>query len=197
MRKVARRHAIVMALAMLGWLAQPIALARADWPLSFALVTCSPELGVFRLATLQGNEPTTGDPRRIGAFTATDLEAAPSICELPNYRIVVDGRYIGTGHGPCGAIRGQQARVSVNGAPVEESESPDQPGSTQEGWIELTHCLGTSSTVEVHVEAATGAWAYVEYCQFGVTLAVPGVSDVSGQCRSWRSGVGFIFAAPH
>lgn len=179
-----RLRQLTMAIATLAWLALPPPQARADWPLSLAHITCSPELGVFRFDVLQANEPTRGDPGA-GLRSARDLETAAAVCELPHYRIVVDGRYRVTGHGPCGAVRGQQARVRINGTPVSHRFGDSEP---DDGWIELSGCDGASYSVEVHAQAEDGAWAWVALCREDAPAIGRGEESVPKQCQTWRDG---------
>lgn len=179
-----RLRGLTMAIAALAWLATPAPRAYADWPLSFARSLCSPELGVFRFDVLQANDPTRGQPDA-GLRSARELEAAPAACELPQYRIVVEGRYRVTGHGPCGAVRGQQARVLINGVPVQhrfgDSDSDD-------GWIELSACDHETYSVELHTQAEDGAWAWVVLCREDSPTTGRGEENLVKQCRTWRDG---------
>lgn len=177
-----RLRQLTMALAALAWAVTPAPQARADWPLSFAHSLCSPEIGLFRFDVVQANEPTLGEP---GAAlrTARDLEATPVVCELPRYRIVVEGRYRVTGHGPCGAVRGQQARVRINGVPVSH-----RFGETEldDGWVELSACNNETYSVELHTQAEDGAWAWVTLCREDLPARGSGEERVAKQCQTWR-----------
>jgi len=185
-----RGRSLMMAVAAAAWLLIPVPQARADWPLSFAHITCSPELGIFRLDALHGNEPTNGDARRIGAYTARQLEGEAIICELPQYRVVVEGRERITGRGPCGAVRGQQVRVSVNGRVVSHRfDERDAEG----GWLEISVCETGPYSVELHTDAMTGGWAWVAFCREGLESA-HGETSVAKRCMSWRTSEdGFPF----
>ena len=184
-----RARQLTMAIAALAWLAAPAPQARADWPLYFAHITCSPELGYFKLEPILSYAPTQGDPRRAGAYDARQLEASPVVCELPQYRIVVEGRYSVTGRGPCGAVRGQQARVTINGAIVDHRfEGEADQTDAADGWHEITGCDNNQGrTVRALVNTETGEWASITFCREAFAGGGQGEVESLQQCRTWNS----------
>lgn len=191
---VARRRSRTLkslaVLAVLAGLAQSPSPARADMPEQFAHITCAPEIGLFKLDYLLAYLPHAGDPHRVGAYGARELEAAPQTCVLPGNAIIVSGQYQVTGRGPCGGALGQRVRVSINGAPVAYRFSSDRDQTPlADGWIELSRCFDGGHTVEVRTNAQTGALTTVEVCSrtAPIRTGVRREETSTVNCYVWKS----------
>lgn len=174
-----------------------------NWRNGRALISCYPGAGFFELQSLQvypeGISPEFGKPVVPEVFSPEELEQEPFVCELPGSDIIVEGRNMVTGTGPCGARNGAEVRVSVNGVPVAFDFEKSPSGLTMvsksgQGWIELSDCFERAHSVTIH---SIDGFTEVELCrlQNGKRDPSTGLTPVSGMCKFW-SGFDDTFKEP-
>lgn len=164
-----------------------------NWQHGRALISCYPGAGYFELQSLQvyqeGIAPERGTPVVPRVFSPDELERQPFICKLPGSEIIVEGRNTIAGTGPCGARRGSEVRITVNGAPVAFNfeEGPTSLTKTNmlgDGWIELSDCFERAHSVTIH---SIDGFTEVELCRLhnGNRDPSTGLTPVSGMCKFW------------
>ncbi|MDJ0920769.1 MAG: hypothetical protein QNI84_06545 [Henriciella sp.] len=137
--------------------------ANADQFLGSALhIMCDEEAGFFELQTKQAPNIS----HYPDMYTINTLEQTPFICEFNRHKIRISGKNRVDGKGPCGAVHGKFAQVTINDMPLTAPLTSTKPYTSarqirKNGTFDITGCFDRS--ISMTVREGEG-WFLTEVC---------------------------------